>query len=292
LVVPAYGLTLRDGPVDQAWLAQTSGLAIDADEDGERLWLADSETSSLRSVRADVVMTHVGQGLFEFGHRDGPAEDALLQHPLGVTTLPDGSVAVLDTYNDAVRRYDPRTGQVSTLATGLREPSGAVLVPGARGVDGPPDLVVVESAAHRLTRVRLPKDAVQVAATAYRTRRPVMDVAPGEVELVVVFEPPPGQKLDDRYGPSTRLLVSASPPELLTAGDGSGQELSRALELTGEPGTEAVLHVAAFAASCDQTDAVEFPACHVHQQDWGIPVRLTPGGDRRIVLMLRGLDAG
>ncbi len=283
---------LRDGPVDQAWFAQTSGLAVSADEDGERLWLADSETSSLRSVRAGVVMTHVGQGLFEFGHRDGPAEDALLQHPLGVTTLPDGSVAVLDTYNDAVRRYDPRSGQVSTLATGLREPSGAVLVPGARGADGPPDLVVVESAAHRLTRVRLPKEAVQVPATAYRTRRPVLDVAPGEVELVVVFEPPPGQKLDDRYGPSTRLLVSASPPELLTAGDGSGQELSRALELTGEPGTEAVLHVAAFAASCDQTDAVEFPACHVHQQDWGIPVRLTPGGDRRIVLMLRGLDAG
>ena len=294
-VRPYAGTTnegLRDGPVDQAWFAQTSGLAVTADEDGERLWLADSETSSLRSVRADVVMTHVGQGLFEFGHRDGPAEDALLQHPLGVTALPDGSVAVLDTYNDAVRRYDPRSGQVSTLATGLREPSGAVLVPGPRGVDGPPDLMVVESAAHRLTRLRLPKDAVQVPPTSYRTRRPVLDVAAGEVELVVVFEPPPGQKLDDRYGPSTRLLVSATPPALLAAGDGSGQELSRTLEVAGEPGTEAVLHVAAFAASCDETDAVEFPACHVHQQDWGIPVRLTPGGDRRIVLMLRGLDAG
>ena len=181
---------------------------------------------------------------------------------------------------------------MTTLATGLREPSGAVLVPGAQGVDGPPDLLVVESAAHRLTRVRLPKDAVHVDPTAYRTRRPVLDVAPGEVELVVVFEPPPGQKLDDRYGPSTRLLVSASPPELLASGDGSGQELSRTLELVGDAGTQAVLHVAAFAASCDESDAVEFPACHVHQQDWGIPVRLTPGADRRIALMLRGLDAG
>ena len=136
-VRPYAGTTnegLRDGPVDQAWFAQTSGLAVTTDQDGERLWLADSETSSLRSVRADVVMTHVGQGLFEFGHRDGPAEDALLQHPLGVTALPDGSVAVLDTYNDAVRRFDPRTGDVTTLATGLREPSGAVLVPGSQGV--------------------------------------------------------------------------------------------------------------------------------------------------------------
>ncbi len=292
-VRPYAGTTnegLRDGPVDQAWFAQTSGLAITADVEGERLWLADPETSSLRSVRAGVVMTHVGQGLFDFGHRDGPGEDALLQHPLGVTALPDGSVAVLDTYNDAVRRFDPQTGLVTTVATGLREPSGAVLVPGTGGPDAPPELLVVESAAHRLTRVRLPKDAVQVEAAAYRTRRPVLDVAPGPLELVVVFEPPPGQKLDDRYGPSTRLLVSSTPPGLLVAGDGSGQELVRTLEIAADG--EGVLHVAAFAASCDDGETVEFPACHVHQQDWGLPVRVTPGGDRRIALMLRGLDAG
>ena len=50
---------------------------------------------------------HVGTGLFDFGHRDGAAAEALLQHPLGVTELPDGSVAVSDTYNGAVRRFDP-----------------------------------------------------------------------------------------------------------------------------------------------------------------------------------------
>ena len=67
--------------------------------------------------------TAVGTGLFDFGHRDGAAEQALLQHPLGVTALPDGSVAVSDTYNHALRRYDPATGEVTTLATDLREPS-------------------------------------------------------------------------------------------------------------------------------------------------------------------------
>ena len=69
----------------------------------------------------------MGTGLFDFGQRDGAAEQALLQHPLGVTALPDGSVAVADTYNDAVRRYDPASKTVSTLLTGLREPSGAVV---------------------------------------------------------------------------------------------------------------------------------------------------------------------
>ena len=102
------------------------------------------------------VGTAVGTGLFDFGHVDGPADQALLQHPLGVTVLPDGSVAVSDTYNGAVRRYDPATGQVTTLITGLAEPSDAVLV------DGDSCLVVVESAAHRLTRVRLPDEALLV----------------------------------------------------------------------------------------------------------------------------------
>ena len=112
---------LRDGPVQDAWFAQPSGLATAAD--GARLWVADSETSALRSLHRDdagrlVVESHVGTGLFDFGHRDGDADQALLQHPLGVTVLPDGSVAVSDTYNGAIRRFDPASGQVTTLRPG------------------------------------------------------------------------------------------------------------------------------------------------------------------------------
>jgi thiol-disulfide isomerase/thioredoxin len=271
---------LRDGPAEQAWLAQPSGLAVSSD--GERLWFVDAETSALRSLRAGTVATAVGHGLFDFGHVDGPAEDVLLQHPLGVCVLPDDSVAVLDTYNGAVRRYEPRTKQMTTLATGLREPSGALVVDG--------ELLVVESAAHRLTRIRLPDEAVRVDATAHRTQRPSTDVVAGALELEVVFEPPPGQKLDDRSGPATRLLVSATPPELLADGAGSSSELRRVVRI--DPNVAAgVLHVAAFAASCDDDERVEFPSCHVHQQDWGVPVRITAGGTRRLTLVLSGLDA-
>ncbi|GHK03492.1 hypothetical protein SY2F82_52890 [Streptomyces sp. Y2F8-2] len=282
-VAVAAGTTnegLVDGPGAEAWFAQPSGLAVSPD--GERLWLADSETSALRWVDRDgAVHTAVGTGLFDFGHRDGAAEQALLQHPLGVTALPDGSVAVSDTYNHALRRYDPATGEVSTLATDLREPSDAVLVG--------EDIVVVESARHRLTRLRLPEEAVQVAAVAHRTQRAATEVTPGRLRLDVIFQAPAGQKLDTRYGPSTRLLVSSTPPELLLKGEGADTDLARELELNPAI-SEGVLHVSAMAASCDDDPANEYPACHVHQQDWGVPVRLTEGGTDRLPLVLAGLD--
>ncbi|MGW0812511.1 NHL domain-containing thioredoxin family protein [Streptomyces viridiviolaceus] len=280
-VAVAAGTTnegLVDGPGGEAWFAQPSGLAATP----ERLWVADSETSALRWVDPDgAVHTAVGTGLFDFGHRDGAAEQALLQHPLGVTALPDGSVAVSDTYNHALRRYDPASGEVTTLATDLREPSDAVLAGD--------DIVVVESARHRLTRLRLPEEAVRVAAAAHRTRRAATEVAPGTLRLDVIFQAPAGQKLDTRYGPSTRLLVSSTPPELLRDGEGAGTDLSRDLEL--DPAVpEGVLHVSAMAASCDDDPANEYPACHVHQQDWGVPVRLTEAGADRLPLVLAGLD--
>ncbi|MCX5332781.1 thioredoxin-like domain-containing protein [Streptomyces sp. NBC_00140] len=280
-VAVAAGTTnegLVDGPAAEAWFAQPSGLAATP----ERLWIADSETSALRWVDSDgTVHTAVGTGLFDFGHRDGAAEQALLQHPLGVTALPDGSVAVSDTYNHALRRYDPATGEVTTLATDLREPSGAVLVGD--------DLVVVESARHRLTRLRLPEEAVRVESVAHRTRRATTEVAPGRLRLDVVFQAPAGQKLDTRYGSSTRLLISATPSELLVGGEGAGTELSRTLHL--DPAvTEGVLHVSAMAASCDDDPNNEYPACHVHQQDWGVPVRLAEGGADRLPLVLAGMD--
>ena len=263
---------LLDGPLAEAWFAQTSGLS----PDGDRLWLADSETSSIRVVQDGRVHTAVGTGLFDFGLRDGPAGQALLQHPLAVTVLPDGSVAMCDTYNGAVRRL--ADGEVTTIATGLAEPSGA-------HVDGD-TLVVVESAAHRLTRVPL-AGVGEVDGFAHRTQRPVTEVAAGELEVVVDFTPPPGQKVDDRFGPPSQLLVSATPPALLARGEGRGTDLSRTVVIDASVG-DGVLHVAARAASCD-AEGGEGAACYLHQQDWGVPVRVTEDGVRTLTLPLSAL---
>jgi DNA-binding beta-propeller fold protein YncE len=207
---------LRDGPAGDAWLAQPSGLAAD----GPRLWFVDAETSSLRWLQDGVLGTAAGAGLFDFGLVDGPAEVARFQHPLGVTLLPDRTLAVLDTYNGAVRHYDPRTGTVATLRTGLAEPTGAVVVGG--------ELVVVESAAHRLTRVPLPPTAI----------------GRGEVAVRVHHRPRAGRKIDDRWGPATTLTVGGARTEGL------------ATTVTGPA------DVTARAASCDDD------ACYLAVRSW------------------------
>jgi len=118
--------TLTDGPLPFAALAQPSGLATD----GKSLFVADSETSSLREVPLGgkgEVKTLVGRGLFVFGAQDGPArvddpleretKEARLQHALGVAHV-DGKLYVADTYNSRLRVYDPATKHLDTFLGG------------------------------------------------------------------------------------------------------------------------------------------------------------------------------
>lgn len=291
-VVAGNGLEgLLDGPAGQAWFAQPSGITEDAKGN---LWVADSETSALRVLTfgdgAATVETAIGEGLFDFGFRDGDAGQARLQHPLGVAVLPDGSVAIADTYNGAVRRYDPATKTVSTLARGLAEPSDVLLDESGEV----PLLIVVEANKHQLIRLPLPKNALQVDEGAAQTQRPKTPVAPGELALTINFAAPTGQKLDDRWGDPTQLKVSSTPPELLISGEGTSVGLQRTLVLSADV-PEGVLHFTARAAACDGPEDAngEIPdhaACHLYQQDWGIPVLLSADGASELALDLRGVQ--
>ena len=297
-VVAGNGLEgLLDGPADQAWFAQPSGITEDT---LGNVWIADSETSALRvlkfadddgtGVRTATVETAIGEGLFDFGFRDGEAAQARLQHPLGVAVLPDGSVAVADTYNGAVRRYDPATQTVSTLARGLAEPSDVLLDESGEV----PLLIVVEANRHQLIRLPLPKNALQVDEGAAQTQRPKTPLAAGELALTINFSAPTGQKLDDRWGDPTQLKVSSTPPELLLSGEGTSVGLQRILVLSPDV-PEGVLHFTARAAACDGPEDAngEIPdhaACHLYQQDWGIPVLISANGASELALDLRGVQ--
>ncbi|MDO5633787.1 MAG: NHL domain-containing thioredoxin family protein [Micrococcus sp.] len=297
---------LTDGAAAEAWFAQSSGLAFDAEG---TLWVADSETSALRRVvsgadGARTVDTAVGTGLFDFGHVDGPAEAARLQHPLGVTALPDGSVLLADTYNGSIRRYTPAgqdaTGrptaaQVATVARGLAEPSDVLIEQDAQGSAS--SLVVVETNAHRLVRVAVPEEYLTVDEGARQTQRPRTPMVAGDVALHVAFAAPTGQKLDERWGDPTQLKISSSPDELLLEGAGTSTGLSRTLVLNPEV-SEGVLHITARAAACDGEAGQPIPdhaACHLYQQDWGIPVTVhladqaPQGAETHLDLDLRGI---
>ncbi len=101
-----------DGDRLHAQLAQPSGLSLFED----RIYFADSETSSIRELdlKSGYVRTIVGQGLFAFGHKDGRVDEALFQHPLGLSAT-QNRIFVADTYNSSLRNIDLENNTVSTI---------------------------------------------------------------------------------------------------------------------------------------------------------------------------------
>jgi DNA-binding beta-propeller fold protein YncE len=142
---------ILDGTLAFSEFAQPSGLT----SDGKTLWVADSETSSIRAVdlggNRPGVKTVVGRGLFEFGDIDGEGNTIRLQHALGVLYL-DGQLYIADTYNNKLKIIDPvKRTSASFLGggkTGLfSHPSGLSHASGK--------LYVADTNAHRIQVVDL-----------------------------------------------------------------------------------------------------------------------------------------
>ena len=106
---------IADGTLmDESEFAQPSGLATD----GKTLYVADSETSSIRAVPMNgkgKVETLVGSGLFVYGDKDGTGKEVRLQHALGVA-YKNGLLYVADTYNSKIKTLDPKTKECKTFS--------------------------------------------------------------------------------------------------------------------------------------------------------------------------------
>lgn len=105
---------ILDGSWPNAHLAQPSGIVCDVDNN--RVYFVDSETSAIRflDLATQQVQTLIGQGLFDFGHRDGFFDDALLQHAIGLA-IHQNLLFVADTFNHAIRVLDLNTNQIKTF---------------------------------------------------------------------------------------------------------------------------------------------------------------------------------
>ncbi|MFW0179615.1 NHL domain-containing thioredoxin family protein [Rothia sp. P7208] len=281
---------LKDGTAQESWFAQPSGLAEDYQGN---IWVADSETSALRLIRFENntphIETAIGVGLFDFGYVDGHSTTSRLQHPLGLTALPDGSIAIADTYNGAIRRYQPETQEVTTLIRDLDEPSDVLI----EHTDTGARLIVVEANAHQLIRINIPENTQKIDEGSSQTARPATSLKGESLQLVARFSAPTGQKLDYRWGDPTQLQVSSTPEEFILSGAGTSQGLQRSLTLNPQI-SNAVLHITARAAACDGEEGQEIPehaACHLYQQDWGIPVVVDGVGEEILTLDLRGINS-
>lgn len=157
----------RDGPAAEAAFHTPSGLALDA---VGNLYVADTGNHRIRKITPEGnVSTLAGDG--QPGHRDGPADQARFNGPLGLAVDGQGRVWVADSYNDRIRLISAE-GQVLTLAggelPGERDGVGADArfdTPTALVIDADGHALVADAGNHAIRRVA-PDGTVTTVARA------------------------------------------------------------------------------------------------------------------------------
>lgn len=137
--------------------------ALDFDRDGN-LWLALREGNAVfkLDLAAGVIRHIAGTGKQGFTGNGGPAKDATLSGPKGLSVGPDGNVYLADTESHSIRMIDVKTGTLSLLAgTGVRgngpddDPLKCQLArPHGVFVDGDGAVFIGDSEGHRVRVLR------------------------------------------------------------------------------------------------------------------------------------------
>ncbi|CAI0446545.1 unnamed protein product [Linum tenue] len=117
-----YERNLNGSDSKSTSFAQPSGISFSPDL--KELYIADSESSSVRALDLKTGGSRLLVGgdpifpenLFKFGDHDGVGSEVLLQHPLGVYCAKDGQIYIADSYNHKIKKLDPSTRRVTTIA--------------------------------------------------------------------------------------------------------------------------------------------------------------------------------
>jgi streptogramin lyase len=140
--------------------------AIDFDRKGD-LWLALREGNAVYRIdmKARTIHHVAGTGAQGFTGNGGPAKQATLSGPKGLSLGPDGNVYLTDTESHTIRKVDVRKGTIELLAgTGEKGdgPEGDPLAcrmsrPHGIFVDADGSVYVGDSEAHRVRVIRRPR---------------------------------------------------------------------------------------------------------------------------------------
>jgi len=138
-----------DGKLPESAFAQPSGITTD----GQKLYIADSEVSSIRCIDIEkgLVKTICGSGdLNAFGDADRLGFDVRLQHCLGIEYA-DNKLWIADTYNHKIKLVNPVTGDCKSFLDNdsicFSEPSGLSFYDGY--------LYVADTNNHQILKVNL-----------------------------------------------------------------------------------------------------------------------------------------
>ncbi|HVJ79695.1 MAG TPA: thioredoxin-like domain-containing protein [Planctomycetia bacterium] len=292
---------IADGARAEAEFAQPSGLSTD----GEWLYVADSETSSVRAIglKKDVVRTLIGVGLFEFGDKDGvpgaEPDKARLQHALGVAFDPKRkTVWIADTYNNKIKSIDPQGRAVKTLLggkAGKTDDPPAFDEPGGLSLDG--DKLYLADTNNGLIRV-VDLESKKVATVALSGLQPPESAEP---EMVL----PPVAAIDVKPAtlaetgpyrvagkvtapPKTKLNPEAPMAYKVTAGD---RTLASGKLAAGKADFEFELGASLLGVASIDVTITFFPCetgsegiCKIVRQAWRIPVSRAAKGATKIDL--------
>ena len=215
-----------DGALNESALAQPSGITTD----GTKLYFADSEVSAIRSADLDPqgkVETIIGEGLFDYGDKDGKGAQVRLQHPLGVV-YHAGNLYVADTYNNKVKIVSPQNkSSLTFLGTGKEglqdgamatfdEPGGVSIASGKLYIADTNNHAIrvadlksrkVETIQFKnLEKLRPPMSKAD-KFLGETIELPAQTVEPGETNLTVQLELPAGYKLNPQ-APSSITVSS------------------------------------------------------------------------------------
>jgi DNA-binding beta-propeller fold protein YncE len=123
------GEARHDGDSGRALEAGIFGARAVAFAPDGSLYVMERQGSCIRRIRDGIVETVAGTGERGYAGDGGDARLAVFNAPKEMAVDPAGNIYVVDTENHAIRLIDAETWIVTTIASGLARPHGAVVAP-------------------------------------------------------------------------------------------------------------------------------------------------------------------
>ena len=158
LIGNGVGATAGDGgPAAQALVTIPNAAAVDA---GGNVFVCDFQGHRIRKIDASgIVTTVVGTGAASSTGDGGPAAKATLNQPFSVAFGPDGAMYISENLGARVRRVDPATSVITTVAgggisTAENVPATSANIQAARGLAIDPSDGTIYVGVGSQTRIR------------------------------------------------------------------------------------------------------------------------------------------